>query len=147
MLKIWTSGVSAEAYLLTSASARVEMNRGALEVRDRSGIPHIIETEKPPRPVRLEIEFAASLTALEKPGGFTLGDWLLGAYRIRTFVVIMESTRKAAYGGYIDELDGKLASARGRMPWERVTAFFGVHLTNFGTYVDFDNIASVSWED
>lgn len=147
MLKIWTGGVSADAFVLSSVSVNVEMNPGAIVVTDRSGIPHRIETEFRPRPVRMDIEFPANLLALENSSEIKLGDFLTAAYRTGGHIVLMESTRQAAFRGYIERLGDFVAGARGRAEWQPETARIGFLLIGSGTYADWDNVSSTEWEE
>ncbi len=147
MLKIWTGGVSADAFTLSSVSVNSEMNTGAIIVTDRSGIPHRIETESSPRPVRLDIEFPANLLALENSSEISLGDFLIAAFRTGGHIVMMESTRQAAYRGYIERLGDFVAGARGKAEWQQDLIRVEILLIGSGTYGDWDDVSSTEWEE
>ena len=147
MLKFWTTGVNADAFLIESAEIRLERSPGATFVTDRDGIPHRIAGAVSARPVRLAIRIPENALALENSQPLAFGYVLSTLFESGGSIVFMESTTGRAYQGVVCELDGRVGARKGRLADEDGFVVVVFWLKHFGTYSDWANIGSVAWED
>jgi len=115
MIRFWSGGTVDFSYTVTSTAAKLEFSPGAIEVCDRGGVPHRIETNQPPIPIRLTLDIYENVLALENSEDIRLDDFLIGVFKGGIEITLMESTRNKAYKCFIESLDERIAAGRDRM--------------------------------
>jgi len=147
MLKFWITGDDSACFVITSAATRVEMSGGAAVVTDRDGLPHRIETERAPTPIRFAMEFPENLLALENNSGIRFDTLLIDTFKTRQSIIFMESTREKAYQAVVESLDERMNAGLDRLQIEPylVRAVFLMEL--YGSYTDWHSISSIVWDE
>jgi len=147
MLKFWTTGSNDDAFVIASAEIRLERSPGASYVADRDGIPHRIEGAAAPKAVRMRLAFPENLLALENGEPLGFETYLRQLFEGRGLATMMESTESDAYQFYIEDLDGRVGARRGRLRDEDDFVTATLWLKKRGTFSDWDNLASITWEE
>ena len=147
MLKFWTTGISGDAFVITSAVTRVDRSPGAVFITGRDGAPHRIAGESDPAPVRLAIEFPENLLALSNTQPVVFRDFLSACFSGGDAFALMESTEGRAYECFVEELDARIGARRDRLSEEDVFARVLLWINRYGSFTDWDNLASIEWEE
>jgi hypothetical protein len=145
MLKFWRTAENSWAYIVVSATAQLEMSPAAHVVTDRDGRLHRIATGGAPTPMRLTVDIPENAMALENGEGIAFDDYLLGNLKNSNEIVMMESTRNAAYKCVVERVDERVSAGRGRLETEPLFVRIELFVADSGVFTDWDDIFSITW--